>query len=46
MASDRDRWINVEVDDEDEDVPAEAIGPTDEDDDVELHGQFFEKPTI
>jgi hypothetical protein len=44
MASERDRWIDVELDDEDEEAPASAADDAsdDDDDDVELHGQFFD----
>jgi len=46
MASERDRLINVDFDD-DEDVPSDAASHDDEDDedDVELHGQFFNRPS-
>jgi hypothetical protein len=43
MAAERDRWIDVELDEEDEEAPVGvAEDPSDEDDDVELHGQFFD----
>ena len=45
MASEHDRWIDVELDEETEDVPSEAVVPDDNEDDVELHGQFFHEPS-
>ncbi len=42
MASERDQWVDVEFDEEDEETPADAVGADDDEDDVELHGQFFE----
>ena len=42
MASDRERWIDIDFDDEGDDEP-EVLSAVDEDEeDVELHGQFFE----
>jgi hypothetical protein len=42
MASERDQWIDVDLDDEDEELPADPVAADDDEDDVELHGQFFE----
>jgi hypothetical protein len=43
MASEREQWIDGELDDEQEDQPSQAVAADeDDDDDVELHGQFFE----
>ena len=43
MASEREHWIDVDVDEKVEDPPSEAVADEDDDDDdVELHGQFFE----
>jgi hypothetical protein len=43
VGSEREHWFDVEVDDDSDDQPPEAVAGDDvDDDDVELHGQFFE----
>ncbi len=45
MAREHDRFIDLDLeDDEPEDAPVAAAADDDEDD-VELHGQFFNRPS-